>query len=605
MTMYTYIEPLESETQKRALIRDLEKHQETIHRSMTTKHQSENVDKAEDINDITQRMHRRIYEAIEAIYERRFHELSLGVYRCNPYMSYNPYAYSAYPTYGVSYPLPDVPNAQDKRIIALHFGDLDDVMQKQAGFVSRLAMLNSELAIMQSKLDLCQGQAIDKLQEQKNIMARVVTYYEDRHAGLIAEFQDFSESALTFLQPINRDVMMVADIPGLCRALCDVRDELAEMQRNMTRRLNFPRNALADEQAAGNEDIIHYNQTIANNIQQICEELIRGLAQDLTEMAEITERYFVGLQNMDDEHSVRVLEYNQKLGVGLGQATITVLPQDAYVHIPAEGNYLKRSLDFALKGDMSNEFTLLGMAANIGIGLIPVVGQMADARDLNYNAQMADTRGAKENIGAISLSVIAFIPGVGDAVKSLKYLKRLKIVRKLKLFKKADVVVEGAGKHLDDIAGGAGGISSKQYTEKIKWGIHDNIDARPYGKGFFGKRIEQKNPRVDAYELKINPNNESFYLEHPNGGFVQFENAVGEVAQDGKLIMQSRSFYHVDDMPDFAKNKVLQEATRQLEAANKAGYKVEWLVSEEKALEQLERFFKSNNIDITVKYFPE
>lgn len=65
-----------------------------------------------------------------------------------------------------------------------------------------------------------------------------------------------------------------------------------------------------------------------------------------------------------------------------------------------------------------------------------------------------------------------------------------------------------------------------KYTTKIKWGIND-IEARPLGNGFFGKRIPQKNIRVDDFELKINPNNESFYLPHPNGGYVQFENLAG------------------------------------------------------------------------------
>ncbi|TVX95101.1 hypothetical protein FPZ45_24165 [Cohnella terricola] len=110
-----------------------------------------------------------------------------------------------------------------------------------------------------------------------------------------------------------------------------------------------------------------------------------------------------------------------------------------------------------------------------------------------------------------------------------------------------------------------------KYDTKIKWGIND-INARPYGKGFFGERIPQSNPRVDGYELKINPNNESYYLPHPNGGYVQFENLAGNVLQDGKHIIKPKSFYHVDDLPQYAKDKVLQEALRQQESALAAGY---------------------------------
>lgn len=49
----------------------------------------------------------------------------------------------------------------------------------------------------------------------------------------------------------------------------------------------------------------------------------------------------------------------------------------------------------------------------------------------------------------------------------------------------------------------------------------------------------------------------------------------------------------------------MQEAMRQIDSAKAARYKVEWLVSEEKAVDQLTRLFESENIDITVRYYPE
>ncbi len=144
------------------------------------------------------------------------------------------------------------------------------------------------------------------------------------------------------------------------------------------------------------------------------------------------------------------------------------------------------------------------------------------------------------------------------------------------------------------------------YTKKIKWSIHKNLYVRPFGKGFFGIRIKQNNPRVDAYEMKINPNKESYYLQHSDGRYVQFENMVDNVLQDGKCVLnKKRSFYHVYDKGAFAKNRVLQQANRQIEAASAVGYKVEWLVSDEKAVAQLSRLFKENNVNITVKYYPE
>ena len=65
------------------------------------------------------------------------------------------------------------------------------------------------------------------------------------------------------------------------------------------------------------------------------------------------------------------------------------------------------------------------------------------------------------------------------------------------------------------------------------------------------------------------------------------------------------SFYHVNDLPEFARKGVLQEAMRQMEAANSVGYTVEWLVSDHKAVAQLMDLFKEHNIQIAVKYFPE
>ena len=86
----------------------------------------------------------------------------------------------------------------------------------------------------------------------------------------------------------------------------------------------------------------------------------------------------------------------------------------------------------------------------------------------------------------------------------------------------------------------------------------------------------------------------------------QFENVVGAtLVQDGKLVIQARSIYHVADMPPFAAKQVLEEAGRQVAAASKAGLKVEWLVSEDRAVEQLTELFEENSILITVRPFAE
>lgn len=114
-------------------------------------------------------------------------------------------------------------------------------------------------------------------------------------------------------------------------------------------------------------------------------------------------------------------------------------------------------------------------------------------------------------------------------------------------------VGEKVSKALDDVVEG---MDKTKYTDKIMWGIQE-IEVRPEGKGFWGRRVKQK------------------------------------------------SFYHVNDMPEFAKIKVLKEAERQIAAADMAKYKVEWLVSDKKAVEQLTILFKEKNIDIKVTYYPE
>ena len=151
---------------------------------------------------------------------------------------------------------------------------------------------------------------------------------------------------------------------------------------------------------------------------------------------------------------------------------------------------------------------------------------------------------------------------------------------------------------------GAGDVGT--YTTKIKWGILD-VDARPFrNKGYWGKRIAQNDARVDVFELKVNPSNESFYVEHPNGGFVQFENLNANALQDGKMVLQpNNSFYRVYDKPEFLRQKVLDEAIRQTQAANAKGLTAEWLVSDQTVVNQLTQFFAEKNVNVVVKYLAE
>jgi hypothetical protein len=89
------------------------------------------------------------------------------------------------------------------------------------------------------------------------------------------------------------------------------------------------------------------------------------------------------------------------------------------------GSYIKNSFDYALKGDYSKNFNVLGMILNVGIGLIPVVGQAADVRDLSYALTHTKENSTWGNIALIGLALIAFIPLFGDVAKNLKYAKYL------------------------------------------------------------------------------------------------------------------------------------------------------------------------------------
>ena len=100
----------------------------------------------------------------------------------------------------------------------------------------------------------------------------------------------------------------------------------------------------------------------------------------------------------------------------------------------------------------------------------------------------------------------------------------------------------------------------------------------------------------------------SFYLPHPNGGYVQFENAAKGAVEDGKLVMDTggRSLYRdFAKLPSFARSKILGEATRQVEAASAAGLSVEWKVSDPIAATNLRNLFSTEGVKILVTHLPE
>lgn len=159
-------------------------------------------------------------------------------------------------------------------------------------------------------------------------------------------------------------------------------------------------------------------------------------------------------------------EYVRKTLSSLESPETLVCPIDNYSSITTSGassdNYWLKSLDYAVKGDYSNNFTVAGLVGNVAIGFTPV-GWIADVRDFTHAVTHISEKSFWENVGAISLGIIAFVPLIGD-IKNLKYLKYAD--------EAGDVV-----KHTDELADIGKGLAKS--GDEIIDGISDA------GKGIF------------------------------------------------------------------------------------------------------------------------
>lgn len=151
------------------------------------------------------------------------------------------------------------------------------------------------------------------------------------------------------------------------------------------------------------------------------------------------------------------------------------------------GTYIKNSFDYALKGDYSKNFNVLGMILNVGIGLIPVVGQAADIRDLSYVLTHTKENSTWGNIALIGLALIAFIPLVGDAAKNLKYAKYLGTAGDaLKQLDNIGDVARGVSGSSDELADAARKAESLDAAVNSTSGITETTQmiSTPYGDAF-------------------------------------------------------------------------------------------------------------------------
>jgi hypothetical protein len=136
----------------------------------------------------------------------------------------------------------------------------------------------------------------------------------------------------------------------------------------------------------------------------------------------------------------------------------------------------------------------------------------------------------------------------------------------------------------------------------VEWDLHNGknmpkIKARrdPSNPNiFYGERQPQKNPAVDAFEKKINPNDESVYVLNEDGSFVQFEGLDEGALVDGKCAIQQESFFLKlkQAWAKEAREKFVRKAERQVETAEKQGLRVEFHVTREDVAVALRDLFK-------------
>jgi hypothetical protein len=139
------------------------------------------------------------------------------------------------------------------------------------------------------------------------------------------------------------------------------------------------------------------------------------------------------------------------------------------------------------------------------------------------------------------------------------------------------------------------------YPQNITW-QNKTIPARPHKQGMLGTRQKQSNQSAEAYELRINPTEESLYIQMSNGKYTQAENLIANRIQDAKHCGPNSLYKKVNE--PWAQPNILQEADRQLDAAALHGLEVEWLVNDVTAAAQLRAFFQQNNRNIIVTYYP-
>lgn len=189
-----------------------------------------------------------------------------------------------------------------------------------------------------------------------------------------------------------------------------------------------------------------YVQNTTRKVQQTVQRVNRT-AQRITQTArKVARRVYQGAKSRVTQSAKYFVDRARNMARYAGKVVKHCGPralQQVKETLNAGASYTGKAVKQALMGDFyEGSPNLLGIAGQIGIGLIPGVGQIADARDTLAAIKKMWKEPSWGNAGNLALNVIGWVPLVGDAAKSLgKAGKALKYSDEV-----ADVV-----KHSDEV----------------------------------------------------------------------------------------------------------------------------------------------------------
>ena len=246
-------------------------------------------------------------------------------------------------------------------------------------------------------------------------------------------------------------------------------------------------------------------------------------------------------------------------GLGWFQAAgLAMLPEG-----PRE--YIMDAFKQILYGDFEEDSNLLGTIGSVVVGCIPIVGQIADARDLVadiYN--LIDDGPTTEEWVSLGFTLVGIVPGIGDflkhgdeagdVVKSL-FKNSDEVAEGLaKFMKKGDEVVSGVGKKLKewtkidkikDVA--KGGIDSLINSNKVTKAMKDGIDG-------FTKFVKESKPNkwLDGLPKIDFKNGSELSLKKIVGGTIgeYVDNAKEKLNVDSETLVSNVIHWASDTAPE-------------------------------------------------------